>query len=154
MCMRSESESASHSSPPQLKRVRVISACVCERVRAGTIPLISLYCVCLSAGAHRDTKTHTHKQATLKTQANTCQVMIENQHILYTFTQAQYLSTQQRGTHTLTEAMTARQKYPVAGPKTGCRTNQATCSEEKQRIRPPAVRYTQKKQTRKGQIYT
>jgi hypothetical protein len=44
-------------SPPQLKRVRVISACVCERVRAGTIPLISLYCVCLSAGAHRDTKT-------------------------------------------------------------------------------------------------
>ena len=29
VCMRSESESASHSSPPQLKGVRVISACVC-----------------------------------------------------------------------------------------------------------------------------
>jgi hypothetical protein len=26
-CLRSESESASHSSPPQLKGVRVISAC-------------------------------------------------------------------------------------------------------------------------------
>ncbi len=32
VCMRSESELASHSSPPQLKGVRVISACVCARV--------------------------------------------------------------------------------------------------------------------------
>ncbi len=29
VCMRSERESASHSSPPQLKGVRVIFACVC-----------------------------------------------------------------------------------------------------------------------------
>ena len=29
VCMRIESDSASHSSPPQLKGVRVISACVC-----------------------------------------------------------------------------------------------------------------------------
>jgi hypothetical protein len=49
---------------------------------------------------------------------------------------------------TLTEAMKARQKGRVAGPSTGCRTNQATCLEEKQRVRQTAVRYTQKsKQT-------
>ncbi len=29
VCIRSESESASHSSPPQLRGVRVISTCVC-----------------------------------------------------------------------------------------------------------------------------
>ena len=38
--MRSESESASHSSTPQLKRVRVISAFALARVCAGTISLI------------------------------------------------------------------------------------------------------------------
>jgi len=72
--------SESHSSPPQLKGVRVISACARTRVYAGAISLISALClfVCLSAGAHRDTKAQTHTQATLKTQANTCQVMIEN----------------------------------------------------------------------------
>ena len=32
----------------------------------------------MSAGAHRDTNTHTHTHTTLKTQTNTCQVMIEN----------------------------------------------------------------------------
>jgi hypothetical protein len=37
MCMRSESASASHSSPPQLKSVRVISACV--RTRAFVLVL-------------------------------------------------------------------------------------------------------------------
>ena len=45
VCMRSESASASHSSPPQLKGVRVISACACARVCAGTISLISLLCL-------------------------------------------------------------------------------------------------------------
>jgi hypothetical protein len=59
VCMRSERESASHSSPPQLKGVRVISTCVHARENTSTISLNSLYCVCLSAGAHRDTKTHT-----------------------------------------------------------------------------------------------
>ncbi len=57
VCTWSESESASHSSPPQLKGLRVISACA----RAFGLELFpeSLYCVCLSAGAHRDTNTHT-----------------------------------------------------------------------------------------------
>ncbi len=45
VCMRRESESASHSSPPQLKGVRVISACARARVCAGTISLISLLCL-------------------------------------------------------------------------------------------------------------
>ena len=65
VCMRSESESASHSSPPQLKGVRVISACVC----ASTCWQYSanFSAVCLSAGAHRDTKTQTHISHTKNT---------------------------------------------------------------------------------------
>jgi hypothetical protein len=57
--------------------------CSCARacVRAGTISLISHYCVCLSAGAHRDTNEHTRTQVTLTTQVNTCQAMIGNQHL-------------------------------------------------------------------------
>ena len=46
--------------------------------------------------------------------------------------------------HKHTQAMTARQKCLVAGPKTCCCSKQAPCIEEKQRVRP-AVRYTQKK---------
>ncbi len=70
MCRRSKNESASHSSPPQLKGVRVISACV------HTISLISL--LGLSVCQCTPTLEHTHTQAALKTQANTCQVVIEN----------------------------------------------------------------------------
>ncbi len=45
--------------------------------------------------------------------------------------------------------MKARPKCRLAGPTTGCWTNQATCIEEKQRVRQTAVRYTQKS----NQIY-
>ncbi len=91
MCMRSESESTSHSSPTQLKGVQVIPACVHYFANLSTG-------VCWSPGAHRDTKhTHTHTQATPKTQANACQVMIENQH-LHSSSISQYSAT--RNTHT------------------------------------------------------
>ena len=61
MCMRSESKSASHSSPPKLKGVRVISTCTRARVCSGTIPLISLIClfVCRCTPWHKHTHTHT-----------------------------------------------------------------------------------------------
>jgi hypothetical protein len=62
-CMRSENESASHSSPPQLKGVRVISPCAHAGVCPGTILLISLLCLFVGR-AHRDTKTHTHTSNT------------------------------------------------------------------------------------------
>jgi hypothetical protein len=95
VCVRIESESASHSSPPQLKGVRVISACalahVCVCALLWWYYFSHLHCVSLSAGAHRDTK-YTHTQATLKTQANTCQVMIANQH-LHSTTVSQYSAT-------------------------------------------------------------
>jgi hypothetical protein len=74
-----------------------VRACVC----AGIISLISLFCVFLSVGAQCDTKTHTHIQATLKTQAHTGQVMIAHQHFRSDFhstTVSQYLAT--RNTHT------------------------------------------------------
>jgi hypothetical protein len=63
VCMRSDIESSSHSSPPQLKRVRVISACARACVCAGTVSLISLLCLFIS----RCTLWHnkhslTHKQ--------------------------------------------------------------------------------------------
>ncbi len=80
VCMRSESESGSHPSPPQLKGVRVISPCARVCVRDGTSSLISLLCLFVCR-VHTETHTHTHKQTTLKTQTNTCQVMIENQHV-------------------------------------------------------------------------
>ncbi len=43
----------------------------CARVWAGTISLISLFCVCLSAGAHRDTNTHTHTHTSKTKDTNT-----------------------------------------------------------------------------------
>ncbi len=135
VCMRSESESELHSSPPQLKGVRVISAC-------------------LSASAHRDTDTHT-PQAMLKTQAYTCQVKIENQQSLKHSTQSrasQYTVT--RNTP-ITEAMKAQQKCPVAGPTTGCCSKKASCTEEKHRVRQPTSCKTYaEKETKKEQIFT
>jgi hypothetical protein len=41
--------------------------------------------------------------------------------------------------------MKARQKCPMAGPTTGYGAIQATCIEEKQRVRQPTVRYAQKR---------
>ncbi len=46
--------------------------------------------------------------------------------------------------------MKARQKCPVAGPTTCCCPNKAACIEEKQRVRPQAVRYTQKNKLKKN----
>ena len=46
--------------------------------------------------------------------------------------------------------MKARQKRPVAGPTTGCWTNEVPCIEEKQRVRQPAVRYPQKNKQKKN----
>jgi hypothetical protein len=53
---------------------------MCARVWAcaGTISLISLYCVCLSAGAHRDTNTHTHTHTHTGNTKNTVKYMSSN----------------------------------------------------------------------------
>jgi hypothetical protein len=50
VCMRSENESSSHSSPPQLKRVRVI--CMCARVCVCWYCFANLSTLCSSTGAH------------------------------------------------------------------------------------------------------
>ncbi len=66
------------------------------------------------------------------------------------FHSSRALCTQPRETTKLTEVMKARQKCRLERPKTGCWTNQASCIEEKQRVRQTAVVYTQKiKQTRR-----
>ncbi len=50
--------------------------------------------------------------------------------------------------------MKARQKCRLAGPTTGCRTNQDPCIQEKQRVSQTAVVYTQKiKQTKNKYMY-
>jgi hypothetical protein len=136
-CLRSERQSSSDSSTPQLKSVRVIPTCVRARVCAGHIELISLLWLFV---CRRD-KKKTHTQATLKTQTNTCRLMIENQH----FHSSTVRGTQPRETRILTQEMKARQKRRVAGSTTDCCSNQSSCIEEKQRLRQPAVRYTQKK---------
>jgi hypothetical protein len=46
--------------------------------------------------------------------------------------------------------MKARQKRRLAGPTTGCHKNKDPCTEEKQRVRQPAVRYTQKNKQKKN----
>jgi hypothetical protein len=56
VCMRSESESVSHSSPPQFKGVRVTSACVYYFTNLSTVS------VCLSVHTVRQTHTHKHNQ--------------------------------------------------------------------------------------------
>ncbi len=150
-CLRSESESASHSSPPQLKRVQVISTCVHARFRAGTVPLISLLClfVCGRTPWHKK-HSHKHTQATLKTKVNTCHVIMDHQHLQSSTVQRTISSNQPRQKSILTKATKARRKCPVAGPKTGCRTKQAPCIEEKQRVRQPPIRYTQQNKTKKN----
>ena len=68
VCMRSESESASHSSPPQLKGVRVISACVCTRcVCWYYFANLSTVSVCLPVHTVTQKNTNTHKQQPQKT---------------------------------------------------------------------------------------
>ncbi len=57
---------------------------------------------------------------------------------------------QSRATHTLTQAMKARQKCRVAGLTNCCCTNKDTCIEEKQRVRQPAARYTQQNKQKKN----
>ena len=49
--------------------------------------------------------------------------------------------------------MKARKKRRMAELTTGCWTNQAACIKERQRVRQPAVRYPQKKQTKKEQTH-
>ncbi len=134
---------------PQLEGVRVISECMRARVCWDYCVHLSTVSVCLPV--HTVTHTHTHTQATRKTQANTCQFMIENQH----FHSNTVRSTQPRETRTLTEALKARRKRRVAGPTTGCCWNEAACDEENQRVRQPDVRYAQQnKQKNKKKIPT
>ena len=87
--------SASHSSPPQLKRVRVISArvralaCVCWYYFAN----LSTVSVCLPV--RTVTQKHAHTQQTL---VNRSPAMIENQH-LHSSTVSQYSATRNTNTH-------------------------------------------------------
>ncbi len=110
--------------------------CVHARVFAGTISLISLLGLfCLPVHTVTQTHTHTHTSNTKK--------------------KGKYMSSQPRETRTLTEAMKDRQKRRVTGPTTGCCPKQDTCIEEKQRVRPPAVRHTQQnKQKKNKHIHT
>ena len=50
--------------------------------------------------------------------------------------------------------MKAWQKRRLTGSTTGCCSNKDTCIQDKQRVRQPAVRYTQQNITKKEQIYT
>jgi hypothetical protein len=70
VCRRSESESASHSSPPLFKGVRVISACVHARVPCvcwSYFADLSTVSVCLPVHIVTQTHTHTHTSNTANT---------------------------------------------------------------------------------------
>ena len=82
-----------------------------------------------------------------------CTHAYTHSHTFNTVTQAQYsvlLCKHPRETRTLTEAMKGQQKRRVAGPTTGCCSNLATCIVEKQRVRQPDVRHTQKNKQKKN----
>jgi hypothetical protein len=138
--------------------------CACARVCVCWYYFTNLCTVSVCLPVHTVTQTHrhTHTSNTKNTgkympsndrtqigmfrsirmdHTNCLQVAIKTLHWkINTFTQAHYLSTQPRETHTLTAMMKARQKRPLAGSTTGSRTNEAPCIDEKQRVRQPAVR--------------
>ena len=65
-CLRSDRNHKPHSSPPQLKGVRVISACARARVHMQSyFANLSTVSVCLPVHTVTQTHTHTHTQATL-----------------------------------------------------------------------------------------
>jgi hypothetical protein len=144
VCMRSESDSASHSSPPLFKGVRVISACVRARVPSVCwyyFANLSTVSVCLPV--HTVTQTLTHTSNT----KNTDKYKPSNDRTP-TLSLKESISVHSHKKHALTAAIKARQKRRLAGPTTGCSPKEASCIEEKQRVRQQAVRYTQKnKQT-------
>ena len=96
-----------------------------------------------------------HVQQAFDVRSNTCHIhaYVHTRTHIQHFHSSTALCKKPRETHTLTEAMKARQKFRLAGPTTGCYSIQDTCIEEKQRVRQTAVVYTQKsKQT--TYIYT
>ncbi len=151
MCMRSESESTLVTLVTTAAQECASDLCMCARVCVCWYYFTHLWTVSVCLQVHTVTQTHTHTQATRKTQAYTCQVMIENQHF-HSSTVSQYSAPS--NTHTHTKAMKPRQKHRVAGLTTGCWTNQSPCVEEKKRLSQPAVRYTKTKQKKNTFIHT
>ncbi len=153
--------------PPHLNRISRKGVCVyttCVSVCAATISLI--HPLCLSVCLYMYVRVYSclyiqswgdiHVQKASHVRSNSCHI----HSYVHTLTHIQHfhsstaLCKQPRETQTLTAAMKARQKRLVAGPTTGCRTNQATWIEEKQRVRLKSVVYTQKnKETKNKYIY-
>ncbi len=191
LCGSGARANQSHSSPPHLKGLRVVSACVCtrvcagalvywcSRVSAGTISLISALCLFFCRCTPRNKNTHSHTSNTTNTgkhisrndrkstlwlrysisvlrnvkDTNTFSLCVCVQPVSLPRQRKYYAPPQRlpptvlfsmlyvpqsRETRTLTQAMKARQKRPVAGPTTGFGSNKAPCIEEKQRVRLPA----------------
>ncbi len=124
--------------------------CVCVCVCVCWYYFANLWTVSVCLPVHTVTQKHTHTQATRKTQANACQVMIEHLH----FQSNTVLCKLPRATRTLTKAMKALQKHRMAEPSTGCCPQKSPWVEKKQRVRQPPVRYTQKNKQKKEHIYT
>jgi hypothetical protein len=103
VCMRSEFESASQSSPPQLKGVRVISACACVCVCVLVLFRKYLYCVFLSAGTHRGKKKlQIHKNNTTNT--GKCMSSNDRKSTLRSSIGIQYSATRNTHTHFIDES--------------------------------------------------
>ncbi len=140
---------------PHRKGVRVCTtfASVC----AATTSLI--HPLCLSVGLYMYVGVHSclyiqswgdiHVQQALDVRSNSCHVpsYVHTLSRIQHFHSSTALCKQPQETHTLTEAMKARQKRRVAGPTTGCCTNKDTCIEEKQRVRQKNCQVYSERQT-------
>jgi hypothetical protein len=99
-CVYAERERISVTLATTAAQVCPSDLCMCAhaRLRWYYFANLSTASVCLPVHTVTQTNTRTHKQATPKTQANTRQVMIGNQH-LHSSTVSQYSATTNTQTH-------------------------------------------------------
>jgi hypothetical protein len=98
VCVYEERERISFTLITTAAQGRASDLCMCSRARACWYYFANLSTVYACLPARRDTNTHTHTQAILKTQSNTRQVIIEKQH-LHSSNVSQYSATRKTHTH-------------------------------------------------------
>jgi hypothetical protein len=150
-------------SPKEKERDKHACVCCCYFANPSTVSVCLSVCTCTSvcpdACIYNPEVLCMCNKHSSDLRSNSCHIhsTYTHSHTFSDFTQVKSLNVcecvyvrtvlckQPREKRTLTQAMKARQKRRLAGPTTGCCPNKASCIDEKQRVRPPAARTTQKK---------